>query len=87
MTGPEGLPGRGPTTYGVTVTDLATVQRLLVLLAGRRHPITRFSACQQAGGRWDVTLDCPTGTQDLHLLLARLARPPTVLSVRVLARG
>lgn len=87
MNGPDGRPGQGLTTYGVTVTDLATVQRLLVLLTGRRQPVTRFVACQAAGGRWYVTLDCANGTEDPGLLQARLARPPTVLAVRVLAGG
>jgi hypothetical protein len=87
VTGDGSRPGAGLTTYTVTVSDLATVQRVLVLLVGRRHAVTRFAASRGAGGRWHVTLDCPTGAEDPGLLQARLSRPPTVLSVSVSAGG
>ena len=66
--------------FVVTVSDLATVQRLLMMLVGRRHPITRFEATETAGAHWLVTLDCPDA--DPPLLLERLRRSPSVLDVR-----
>jgi hypothetical protein len=79
-------PGRTPAAavrvrFVATVSDLATVQRLLMMLVGRRHPITRFEATETADGRWLVTLDCADG--DPQLLLERLRRSPSVLGVRV----
>lgn len=65
-----------------TVADLAAVQRLLVVLTGRRHAVTRFAAHEAPGGRWEVTVECPPG-EDAHLLRARLLRPPAVLSVEL----
>lgn len=77
----EGGPGNEQVRYLVAVSDLTAVQRLLGVLAGRRHAVTRFCAVRGADGRWDVTLECPVGAADAPLLRARLARPPSVLSV------
>jgi hypothetical protein len=67
--------------FVATVSDLATVQRLLMMLVGRRHPVTRFEATETAGTGWLVVLDC--ADQDPQLLLERLQRSPSVLGVRV----
>jgi hypothetical protein len=67
--------------FVATVSDLATVQRVLMMLVGRRHPVTRFEATETADARWLVTLDCADG--DPQLLLERLRRAPSVLGVRV----
>lgn len=76
-------PLAAPLRLRCTVGDLATVQRLLVVLTGRRHAVAGFAA-ERAGDRWSVTVDCPPG-EDGPLLQARLLRPPGVLSVTVLS--
>jgi hypothetical protein len=83
VTAPERLPvARSVVRFAVTVSDLATVQRLLMMLVGRRHPVTRFEAAETTDAQWLVTLDCADGDQ--QLLLERLLRAPSVLGVRVL---
>lgn len=68
-------------TVTATVADLAAVQRVLMLVVGRRHAITRFTAEETTTGRWRVTLDCPVTGADPGLLPERLRRFPSVLTV------
>ena len=70
----------------VVVADLPTVQRLLVMVVGRRHTITHLEAEEAPSGRWRVTLDCALDGGDPDLLLERLRRIPTVLTVAVRGR-
>ncbi|SFE34422.1 hypothetical protein [Blastococcus tunisiensis] len=65
----------------VTVSDLASVQRVLVLLTGRAYRITRFEAEEAGSGSWRLALDCTADDRDADLLEARLLRLPTVLRV------
>jgi hypothetical protein len=67
--------------FTVTVTDLTTVQRVLVLLTGRAHRITRFEADEAGAGRWRLLLDCTADDQEADLIEQRLRRLPTVLAV------
>lgn len=70
-------------TLRVTVTDLAAVQRVLVLLTGRATSVTGLVAQQAADGRWRVALRCPIGPEASDLLRRRLNRVPSVLAVVV----
>jgi hypothetical protein len=70
--------------FAATVADLATVQRVLMMVVGRRHAVTRFEAAETAGAGWSVTLDCALAGQDPGLLLERLRRVPSVLTARTL---
>jgi acetolactate synthase regulatory subunit len=72
-----------PVKLYVTVPDLPTVQRVLVLLTARRYPLTRFEAEEAGAGRWRVSLDTVVDADDAELLEARLQRLPSVLSVEV----
>jgi hypothetical protein len=67
----------------VTVPDLAGVQRVLMLLTGRRNQLTHFAAEEAGVGRWRVTLDVVAGPDEVDLLEARLHRLPSVLGVDV----
>lgn len=67
----------------VTVTDLPGVQRLLTLLTGRAHALTRFQAEECGARRWQVTIHTLAGLDELTLLEARLHRLPNVLTVRL----
>jgi hypothetical protein len=68
----------------LVVTDQVGVQRVLMLLTGRRHAVTRFEARQTGADRWQLSLDTADDQQELQLLEARLLRLPTVLTVEVL---
>jgi hypothetical protein len=81
---PRRLPPTTVVRFVATVADLATVQRVLMMVVGRRHPLTHFEATETPDARWRVTLDCPMGDQDPALLLERLRRAPCVLTVRSL---
>jgi hypothetical protein len=72
-----------PVKLYVTVPDLPTVQRVLVLLTGRRYPLTRFEAEEAGAGRWRVSLDTVVDADEAELLEARLQRLPSVLTVEV----
>jgi hypothetical protein len=72
-----------PVKVHVTVPDLPTVQRVLVLLTGRRYPLTRFEAEEAGAGRWRVSLDTVVDADEAGLLEARLLRLPSVLAVDV----
>ena len=72
-----------PAKVHVTVPDLPTVQRVLVLLTARRYPLTRFEAEEAGAGRWRVSIDTVVGADGAELLEARLLRLPSVLSVEV----
>lgn len=67
--------------FYVTVPDLMSVQRILVLLTGRAHRITRFAAEETRAGRWRLALECTADDKQADLLEARLHRLPTVLEV------
>jgi hypothetical protein len=66
----------------VTVTDLPGVQRLLTMLVGRAHTITRFEAEEAGGGRWRVVVDCRLDGRDPALVRERVLRLPSVVSLR-----
>jgi hypothetical protein len=72
-----------PAKVSLTLTDLTGVQRVLVLLTGRRHPFTHFEAQETGGGRWRLSLDTSGDRAELELLEARLLRSPAVLTVDV----
>jgi hypothetical protein len=76
-------PSQNAVKVHVTVPDLAGVQRVLVLLTGRRNQLTHFAAEEAGVGRWRVTLDVVAGSDDVDLLEARLNRLPSVLVVDV----
>jgi hypothetical protein len=65
----------------VTVTDLVGVQRVLTLLTGRRHAVTRLAAEEAGAGRWRLCVDTVADPDELDLLEARLHRLPSVLDV------
>jgi hypothetical protein len=67
--------------FHVTVSELTSVQRVLVLLIGRAYRITRFEAEEAGAGCWRLALDCTADDRDADLLEARLLRLPTVLRV------
>lgn len=67
--------------FYVTVSDLMCVQRVLVLLTGRAHAITRFEAEEAGAGRWRLVLHCTADDLEADLLEARLHRLPSVLAV------
>ena len=65
----------------VTVSDLASVQRVLVLLTARGYEITRFEAEEAGAGSWRLAFDCMADDREADLLEARLHRLPAVLRV------
>ncbi|MGY1692522.1 hypothetical protein [Geodermatophilus sp. SYSU D01105] len=67
----------------VTVTDLIGVQRVLTMVTGRNHRLTRFDAEEAGAGRWRVSLDLIADLDQVELLGARLHRFPSVLAVDV----
>lgn len=67
--------------FYITVPDLISVQRILVLLTGRAHRITRFAAEEARSGRWQLALECTADDNQADLLEARLHRLPSVLEV------
>ncbi|MGY1854979.1 hypothetical protein [Modestobacter sp. SYSU DS0290] len=71
----------------VLVADLPGVQRVLTLLIGRNHTLTRCDAEEAGAGRWSVRLDVIADPDELDLLEARLHRIPSVLTVDVRSRG
>ncbi len=74
---------RATAKVAVLVCDVAGVQRILVLLTGRNHPITRFEAEDAGSGRWRLSIDCLVDAPGADLLEARLHRLPSVLTVRL----
>lgn len=67
--------------FCVTVMDVVSVQRVLVMLTGRAHRITRLEAEEADGGLWRLSIDCTAGASEAELLQARLSRLPSVLTV------
>lgn len=68
----------------VTVMDMTGVQRVLTLLTGRNHPLTRFEAEEAGGGRWRLRIESiAAAPEDVELLEARLHRVPSTLVVDV----
>jgi hypothetical protein len=71
----------------LAVTDLVSVQRVLVVLTGRNHSFTHFEAEEAGGGQWRLSLDTVGDRDALELLEARLLRLPSVLTVEVTWTG
>ena len=69
------------TKFRVLVTDLASVQRVLMMLCGRSYEPTRFEAEEAGSGRWRVGFDTCTTDRGAGLLTARLHRQIGVLDV------
>ena len=74
---------RATAKVAVVVSDVTGVQRILTLLTGRNHPLTRFEAEEAGSGRWRLNIDCMVDTEGAELLEARLHRLPSVLTVEV----
>jgi hypothetical protein len=71
----------------LALTDLVSVQRVLVMLTGRNHCFTHFEAEEAGGGQWRLSLDTVGDRHALELLEARLLRLPPVLAVEVTWTG
>lgn len=67
-----------------TVTDTVGVQRVLTMLIGRDHALTRFEAEEAGAGRWRLLIDATVTTpEQVELVQARLERLINVLTVDV----
>lgn len=66
-----------------TVTDLSSVQRVMILLTGRNYSLTRFEAEEAGGGRWRLRIEALAEREHVEILAARLQRVPSTLVVDV----
>ena len=67
----------------VTVSDLVSVQRVVMMLNGRNHQITRLEAEEAGQGQWRLCIGCTADDDEADLMRVRLERLPSVLTVRL----